>query len=400
MIVSRLKLSNVRAVEAAEFSFKAGFNLVVGVNGAGKTTALEALATCLAGASSEINHLKKQGPAFRRQDVRNNSSALSVECTFTYYDHHYEYTILTTREAATGQRGLSDFASFQGQRPPDARKAGLLRPVPLFFSTRRAVPITRSEPSRRAGANPAFADSLSHRELRLNEFSAWLRTRRELASENKDAATALKSLDLAVGRFLPGYDQLRLRDGALVLNRGSSFIAVNQLSDGERSSIALVLEITRRLAQANPTLQDPAANGLGVVLIDEIDLHLHPKWQREIVRSLPSTFPKLQFIATTHSPQVIGEVEHDRIQVMRSGRVFSPTHSFGVDSNRVLEEIMDAASRSPLVQALVDKVTKSLAEKNFTESRKALAALEKKVGEADAAVVRARTLIDFLEGDQ
>ena len=78
------------------------------------------------------------------------------------------------------------------------------------------------------------------------------------------------------------------------------------------------------------------------MLIDEIDLHLHPKWQRQIVDKLTKTFPRCQFIATTHSPQVIGEVGHNRIQIIANGEVYSPTHSFGVDSSRVLEEIMDA----------------------------------------------------------
>ena len=84
------------------------------------------------------------------------------------------------------------------------------------------------------------------------------------------------------------------------------------------------------------------------MLIDEIDLHLHPKWQRQIVHKLTEVFPRCQFITTTHSPQVIGEVEHDRIQIIANGEVYSPTHSFGVDSSRLLEEITGSTgARSP-----------------------------------------------------
>src|SRR5690606_16357245 len=120
------------------------------------------------------------------------------------------------------------------------------------------------------------------------------------------------------------YTNLRVGDEdspRLLIDRKGVALPVRQLSDGERGSLALVLDLTRRLSQANPGLDDPAANGPGVVLIDEIDLHLHPKWQRDIVGNLPNAFPNLQFIATTHSPQVIGEVEHDRIQVMGHGAV-------------------------------------------------------------------------------
>ena len=94
----------------------------------------------------------------------------------------------------------------------------------------------------------------------------------------------------------------------LLIEKQGAVIPVAKLSDGERGMLALVFDLTRRLAQANPNLDDPAAEGVGVVLIDEIDLHLHPEWQRTIVTNLPETFPRLQFIATTHSPQVIGEV--------------------------------------------------------------------------------------------
>ena len=123
-------------------------------------------------------------------------------------------------------------------------------------------------------------------------------------------------------------------------------LPVAQLSDGERGLLAMVFDLTRRLTQANPEMEDPAAEAEAVVLIDEIELHLHPGWQRRIVRNLTETFPKCQFIATTHSPQLIGEVEHDRIQIIADGQVYSPTHSFGVDSSRVLEEIMGADPRT------------------------------------------------------
>ena len=94
----------------------------------------------------------------------------------------------------------------------------------------------------------------------------------------------------------------------------------------------------------------------GVVLIDEIDLHLHPKWQRQVVHNLTAAFPKCQFIATTHSPQVIGEVESDRIHIIDDGQVYSPTHSFGVDSSRVLEELMDADPRTRNVHELLTRI--------------------------------------------
>jgi len=157
--------------------------------------------------------------------------------------------------------------------------------------------------------------------------------------------------------------------------------------------------LARRFSQVNPESDDPLGDGQAVVLIDEIDLHLHPKWQRQIIRNLEATFPRCQFIATTHSPQVIGEVPSDRIQIIANGQVYSPTHSFGVDSSRVLEEIMDAPPRSPEVQDLLDRLSRSVAAKNLEDASTLVAELAAKLGQDDAEVIRARTLLDFLGGE-
>lgn len=203
-------------------------------------------------------------------------------------------------------------------------------------------------------------------------------------------------------RFLPGYGNLRVKgDGVpkLLIDRAGATLEVRQLSDGERGTLGLVLDLTRRLAQANPGMKDPAGEAEAVVLIDELDLHLHPKWQRQIARNLTTTFPRCQFIATTHSPQVIGEVEHDRIQIIANGQVYSPTHSFGVDSSRVLEEIMGADPRAQEVKALLSQLSQEVAKQRFENARGFLAELVDRLGEADPEVTRARTLLDFMEGE-
>ena len=172
---------------------------------------------------------------------------------------------------------------------------------------------------------------------------------------------------------------------------------MRHMSDGERGVLALVLDLTRRLVQANPEMDNPAAEAEAVVLIDEIDLHLHPAWQRLIVHKLTSTFPRCQFIATTHSPQVIGEVEHDRIHIMTDEEVYSPTHSFGVDSSRVLDEIMDAERRTKRAQDLLDQMSTTIGDQHYEAARGLLPRIVEVLGEADPEVVRIQTLLDFLE---
>jgi predicted ATP-binding protein involved in virulence len=190
------------------------------------------------------------------------------------------------------------------------------------------------------------------------------------------------------------------REGNQLIDRKPATLEIGQLSDGERGILAIVLDLTRRLAQANPELALPTEEAEAVVMIDEIDLHLHPKWQRQIVHNLTAAFPRCQFIATTHSPQVIGEIEHDRIQIIANGQVYSPTHSFGVDSSRVLEEIMDAKPRTPEVDELLSQLSQEIGKLHFDRAHYLLTELAERLGDNDPDVTRARTLLDFMEGEE
>jgi len=417
MRVTALKLANLRAIETAEFRFQPGFNLIVGVNGVGKTSMLDALRVCLSAFAKQANKLRAPVESFTLDDIRVGADALSIECAVQIGAAEHRYLIHKPRESSAPQEKKAgmpreqvhdtpDRASFLGEAPvPVTGKEPGGRPLAVLFSTNRAVPSERAPGKNVAagGVAAAFADAFANRELRLGEFAAWMRVQEALKSERASAGRSLAAFEDAVTRFLPGYAHLRVAGDErprLLIDRGGTTVAVRQLSDGERGTLALVLDLTRRLAQANPEMTDPAAEAEAVVLIDEIDLHLHPKWQRQIVRNLTAAFPRCQFIATTHSPQVIGEVEHDRIQIIADGQVYSPTHSYGVDSSRVLEEVMDADPRTEAVGDLLAKISGAIGQHQFPQARDLLVQLVGKLGEDDPEVTRIRTLLDFMEGEQ
>jgi predicted ATP-binding protein involved in virulence len=108
---------------------------------------------------------------------------------------------------------------------------------------------------------------------------------------------------------------------------------LSNLSDGQRIMLTLVGDLAARIVKLNPHLGEAAlCETRGVVLIDELDLHLHPKWQRRVIRDLKTTFPQVQFVATTHSPQVIGEAAPQEILRLDGGQTTRPARSFGIDS--------------------------------------------------------------------
>lgn len=133
-------------------------------------------------------------------------------------------------------------------------------------------------------------------------------------------------------------------------------LPLSLLSDGVRTMIALVADIARRCATLNPHLGvDAARLTPGVLLIDEVDLHLHPGWQQQVVDLVGRAFPELQMILTTHSPQVLSTVDNKSIRVIdlsdSGGRFKIPrSQTQGVESANVLSEIMDVDPIPPVPQ--------------------------------------------------
>lgn len=547
MRVTRLKLANVRAIKEAEFHFKPGVNLIVGVNGVGKSTVLQAISRGVAHAIQAVQPMRTELPAFTAEDVRHGSGSAAIGVEIHIGTMKLEVTedfegvapraaragdlasevdvhekrvrrrgrlqqaqrqAIETAEVEEGPRFLPKRADFKA-----ASRAEEGRLMCVYFGTSRAIAPGRRVKKRRAvgAAKAAYAEAFVGRGLGLAAFADWIAVLEATIGERDDARPILEALNSAVRAFLPAYNGIsvvrdqgdgdpelhiqrsapetvqiailgladrqrvvevlramrthmdlnwqapekdktrpadmertparererivgrelaRLMPGFASLtgpfekvpadiakaawfneffdNFGDQFsierlphlMHVDQLSDGERGSLALVLDLTRRLAQANPNMPDPAKNAEAVVLIDELDLHLHPKWQRRIMDNLTATFPKCQFIATTHSPQIIGELEHDRILIIKDGQVYSPTHSFGVDSSRVLEEIMDVRPRNKEVDALLEKLSSLIGDSKLDEARTSLAELAATVGEDDPEVTRLRTLMEFVEGNE
>ena len=410
MRVTDLKLANVRSIRTGELRFRPGFNLLVGDNGVGKTSVLEVLADCLEGYVRAYNHTKKwRLPYDDESMIRMDAEALDVECVFLRGGTQYKYVIHKPRGQSKERPGRIGFVGSQPPRDPDIFEvapyadegASEGRPLGVTYWTTRSVPSETWPRKPAGGVYRAYEGALEERKVRLGYFANWMKAIQELGVER--AGALLRGLENAVRSFLPGYGNLHLAGGddrrLLVDREGRGWtLGIGQLSHGERGILAVVLDLTRRLGQANPGLKDPATEAGAVVLIDEIDLHLHPKWQREIPHKLTRAFPRCQFIATTHSPQVIGEVEADRIQIISDDGTYSPTHSFGVDSSRVLEEVMEADPRNSAVKDLLSRASRSIDRERFEEARELLARLDDRLGDSDPDVTGLRTLLAFMEG--
>ena len=415
--VTSLKLANLRAIETAEFEFQPGFNLIVGVNGVGKSTVLDALRICISRILPSISASRAKAMAFATDDIRIGFPFLDVEVSLGIALDEFRFTRRQWREtyAADDQQNLDrlrrQILSSERLRdrarnllreleeshgvadsdifaPPQAQLKKAARSVAVaancvYFSTNRSVASYASASKSRAvgGTSVAYAEALIPRPMYVAQFADWMRVQETLAKEQHLEARHLEVLSLAIARFLPTYENLRPSDtnsSHLVINQGEISLDVGQLSDGERGVLALVLDLARRLSQANPSLADPLTDGEAIVLIDEIDLHLHPKWQRTIVENLIGVFPRCQFIATTHSPQIVAAVEPEQVLMLTGTEVVHPDRSLGMDSNWILRHLMEDDDR-PVSAALAIRMVESLIQKGaFTKARAAISKEKKK----------------------
>jgi len=170
----------------------------------------------------------------------------------------------------------------------------------------------------------------------------------------------IDSVTKAIYKFLPHFNNIRIQRSPLLdmlIDKNNVTLSVLQLSQGEKSLLALVADIARRLVLLNPSLDDPLA-GNGIVLIDEVDLHLHPEWQQSVIPNLLKTFPNIQFIMTTHSPQVVTTVHDECLRILENGKIYNaPKGRKGAESSRMLKRVFGVDVRPPN-----DSNTKDLAE--------------------------------------
>jgi predicted ATP-binding protein involved in virulence len=144
----------------------------------------------------------------------------------------------------------------------------------------------------------------------------------------------------------------------------------------------MVAEIARRACLLNSSYlgERVLEETTGLVLIDELDLHLHPRWQRRVIGDLKRIFPKIQFFATTHSPQVIGEARPEEIVLLTPEGQKRPPQSYGMDSNWVLECVMEAEGRDPTVAKEIAHLYDEIEDGKFEEARARIAKLRKEIG--------------------
>lgn len=396
MHIERLLLEDFRGFERLDLPLHPRLNVLIGANGAGKSSVLWALRTALFYREAPETHVAAD--AIRR-NLRRGAARLGITVDVRADGLH--------RLSLTGTDPTSHVARWD--------------PGPPVTST-RAVPVALYLPPNRYLAQPGDAfvgGPLSALQLtRFEDFIAWFRDAENRENEVRlsadDKATyrspELQAVRRALSTVVTGlpdgeYDRVRFTRvgedipaaGVMVVDKRGATLRMDQLSEGESTLLLMVGDIAHRLAVADPEALDPL-QGAGVVLIDALELHLHPGWQRAILPALTRAFPKVQFVVTTHSPQVIGEVPSDSVIRLRDFRVAPTPPTFGRDSNSILEEVMGASARHEGIKQALRDLARLIDAEDFTAARARIDALAERLGPDDPDLAGSRAAIDFLAG--
>ncbi|MDD1416546.1 AAA family ATPase [Dolichospermum sp. ST_con] len=410
MRIKQLKMQSFRGIGDLTIDFdKKEPTVFIGINGVGKSSILDCLAILLSRFSSAIQHSTSSGKLFKEEDIKNDKNETHNEIIADFESQKFTWSLTKVKkgrikDTSTNLSEINKITENIKYQLSSSEQYNL--PVIIYYSTNRAVldiPL-KIKKQHSFTQIDTYENALAGQGSEFRIFFEWFRKQEDLENElrlenNRDYRDKqLESVRQAICSLIPNFNKLRVRRSPLrmTLEKDEEELIVNQLSDGEKCLLAMVGDLARRLAIANPGLENPL-DGFGVVLIDEIELHLHPKWQREIIPALTRTFPHCQFIVTTHSPQVIGEIKPQGIYILEkteNGIIAQrPQSSYGRDSNQILEDLMDVPERRLEIKQDLLKLFRLIDAGDLEAAEELRRELAKKIGEDEAQFVKVDILI-------
>ncbi|MBF4590696.1 AAA family ATPase [Curtobacterium sp. VKM Ac-1395] len=384
--IDRLELTNFRGFEHLNIDFHPSLTVLVGVNGVGKTAVLDAVAIML---GSIVREFGGDTRGFAHSDVRETARDLLSQGGVASMDAVYPVSALVeatvagaelwwsrSRQRASGRTtwadrngAVGDIARATWERAQ--AEAGPTQPLPILalYGVERLLGVRKASGSITRARSSAYDAALTGKSD-LTRLSAYLRalTLAEFAAERRggdaEAATEqIRAITIAADRVLEGTGWHRPEWSPVVeeltlTHDDQSVLPLSLLSSGIKIAVGLVVDLVSRLARANPHLgaEQLLESALGIVLIDEVDLHLHPTWQQRIVPQLRTAFPRVQFIVTTHSPQVLSTVDAEHIRIIDGQTIRRVDYSAGLRSDIVMEKVLGTQAEPNL------EVNKTLAK--------------------------------------
>lgn len=398
MKLHSIHLKNYRCHADLEVHFQSGFNVIVGINGSGKTSLLKGICERLLlvdiGRHSHHKPLETESGYARLAIIKvanrirfESQYPVTIHSNLEVFDRDIDSILIKNSEldSVTGSGGKFALNAVEVKN--------VLLPLRAFYRANRIW--NQSAPSEMQAATQRNSrlDGDIHwwdASFDATNLQSWVIAKcLERFQTSSETGTLFDSIhddelalvNAALGEAVENIKGLRydLKQKSLLVEWQSNTTTIfDNLSDGQRSVICLIADIARRMCLLNPQLgMEVTQQTPGIVLIDELDMHLHPQWQRILTNGLQKAFPAVQFIVASHSPQVLGELKPEQIILLRPEGTAHPQVSYGLSSSQVLEEIMGASERSVKVEERLSELGAALARNELPTARQHIADLEK-----------------------
>lgn len=430
MKIQKIEIENFRGFEGKhELICQPQVNLFVGANGSGKSSVLDLIGMFLNHIINKTKHSSVVWIKIDKGDINLKRGYTNNHIHLTDSNNIFHKWILELqlKKAVTD---INDFLEFQ---PPHQ---ALVTDIREFINNKTNIPIIKYFGDYDLELNHHY-ENINNSDFSYNQFNSWNRFFSQvqrftdfvkwfIVQENIENREKIRQKNLlyenpflqpvrnGINTFFKfikyiKLENLRVENNIDFLNKQNSELFdlcadkngetfnLMQLSKGERQILIIIADISRCLSIANPSLSNPL-EGTGIVLIDEIETHLHPAWQREVIPALTATFPNIQFFITTHSPQVVSSVDRKDVFIIDDFKFVKNTpHTKGRDSNAILNEIFGVTERPLEAQkdfdTLYDLIDDPNKEQDAAEN---LEALKVKYGSDDPDWQRAKRHFEFL----
>ena len=380
--IDSLNVKNYRCFKSLEtpIQFHPQLTVFVARNGEGKTAFLDAVRIALGTFTSSFPITTYAH--FHTSDVhiatlRENPSlgaiypvSLEVAATIDGKQISWARALQKAKGRTTKARALSQYGEFL-RKKIEADENNVSLPIIAFYGTGRLWAehrdmtdgsISPLAESRFAGYDNALSARSTYKQVKNwlleaiqmedSKESSNTQTGQFVASQLKAIKKALSNVLCVEGVDSMHYNRFYKDDITVICKNGNTIqdiataLPVSWLSDGLRAVFSMVADIAYRCVKLNPHLGENACiETNGIVLIDEVDIFLHPSWQQRIIGDLQRTFPNIQFIVTTHSPQVVSSVPKECIRIISNGAIVPfDTQTQGVESQMILAEIFGTSS--------------------------------------------------------
>ena len=425
MKIKNIKLKNFRCFEELVIELNERCNVIVGVNGAGKSTILDALAISIGTYFAKIP--TTYSLPIQKEDVLRKSyltgSIISTEYQFPvvistegiangkFIEWSRELNGLKNKTTVKNASNLIEVGHIQQQNIQNGVTDTTL-PIFAYYGTGRLYKKKNNRITKlgikKSSRLDGYTDALS---LGTNEkqLLRWFEDMTLIKIQEDREIPELKTVKTAIEKcFEIGNKDVtdvsinysvKSKDIEVSYRKNNEIekLPLHMFSDGIRITLTMVADIATRMAKLNPQLLDNVLETPGVILIDEIDMHLHPSWQSRIITSLLETFTNIQIITTTHSPIVISNIESEYLRILKNNEIMNPSTNYNRELDDIVNNIMETDYRPEEVRNLINQINQNIDNEELEEAKELLDNLKDILGETDSEVISARNSIELEE---